>query len=172
MQEEEATVGQINRRDAKAFGDTKAFEKVYGDHFGRVRSFLRIYLGNSPVVDDVAQETFLQFWQRPNGFDPSRSTVRAYLFGIARKKAADWWRQQRTAGAASSEASCGDGSQTLLLKDALDLLDPDLRNVLWLREVEGYSYDELAHILDIPVGTVKSRLFSAREQLRRDWKSL
>jgi RNA polymerase sigma-70 factor, ECF subfamily len=59
-----------------------------------------------------------------------------------------------------------------LMKDALALLEPDLRNVMWLREVEGYSYDELAHILDIPVGTVKSRLFSAREQLRRIWKSL
>src|SRR5271170_1848362 len=172
MQAEEPLVGRAGRHEPKPLEDTKAFERVYGDHFGRVRSFLRIYLGNSFVVDDVAQETFLQFWQRPNGFNPSRSTVRAYLFGIARKKAADWWRHQRPAGAISLEPACGDGSQTLLLNDALDLLDPDLRNVLWLREVEGYSYDELAHILDIPVGTVKSRLFSAREQLRRDWKSL
>jgi RNA polymerase sigma-70 factor (ECF subfamily) len=59
----------------------------------------------------------------------------------------------------------------LLLNDALQQLDPELRNALWLREVEGYSYDELSRILDIPLGTVKSRLFSAREQLRRIWKS-
>jgi RNA polymerase sigma-70 factor (ECF subfamily) len=46
-----------------------------------------------------------------------------------------------------------------------------LRNVLWLREVEGYSYDELARILDVSLGTVKSRLFSAREELRSVWKT-
>lgn len=166
MREDEALLDQVSRQD------TNAFEKVYGDHFGRVRSFLRVYLGNSPAIDDVAQETFLQFWQRPNGFDPSRSDVRAYLFGIARKKAMDWWRRQRPAEASSAEPSYGDSSQKVLMKDALALLEPDLRNVMWLREVEGYSYDELAHILDIPVGTVKSRLFSAREQLRRIWKSL
>ncbi len=166
MRDEGLLFGHIRQHDPQAF------ERVYVDHFGRVRSFLRIYLGNSPVVDDVAQETFLQFWQRPNGFDPSRSTVRAYLFGIARKKAADWWRRQRPAEASAREPACGDDSQTLLLKDAMDVLDPDLRNVLWLREVEGYSYDELAQILDIPLGTVRSRLFSAREQLRRNWKSL
>jgi RNA polymerase sigma-70 factor (ECF subfamily) len=165
MREDEALLGQISRHE------TKAFEKVYGEHFGRVRSFLRVYLGNSPAIDDVAQETFLQLWLRPNSFNPSRSTVRAYLFGVARKKAADWWRRQRSVEVSSSERACGDGSQMLLMKDALDLLEPDLRNVLWLREVEGYSYSELAHILDIPVGTVKSRIFSAREQLRRTWKS-
>lgn len=57
------------------------------------------------------------------------------------------------------------------MKDAFDQLDSDSRSVLWLREVEGYSYEELAQILDIPMGTVKSRLFTAREELRRVWKS-
>jgi RNA polymerase sigma-70 factor (ECF subfamily) len=57
------------------------------------------------------------------------------------------------------------------MSDALQQLEPDLRNVLWLREVEGYSYDELASILGLPLGTVKSRLFSAREQLRRVWQT-
>jgi RNA polymerase sigma-70 factor (ECF subfamily) len=42
--------------------------------------------------------------------------------------------------------------------------------VLWLREVEGYSYDELSQILGTPLGTIKSRLFAAREELRKIWK--
>jgi RNA polymerase sigma-70 factor, ECF subfamily len=53
------------------------------------------------------------------------------------------------------------------MQDVLARLEPDARSLLWLREVEGYSYAELAEILDVPVGTVKSRLFTAREELRR-----
>jgi RNA polymerase sigma-70 factor (ECF subfamily) len=56
------------------------------------------------------------------------------------------------------------------MSDALKRLDPDFRTVLWLREAEGYSYEELSNILSIPIGTVRSRLFAAREQLRRIWK--
>jgi RNA polymerase sigma-70 factor, ECF subfamily len=136
-----------------------------------VRRFLRIYLGNTPIVDDVAQETFLQLWRRPAGFDPSRSTIGTYLFGIARKRAADFWRSHRPADSIPADAAVEESqASALLLKDALQRLDPESRSVLWLREVEGYSYDELARILDVPLGTVKSRLFTAREQLRRVWK--
>jgi RNA polymerase sigma-70 factor (ECF subfamily) len=60
---------------------------------------------------------------------------------------------------------------SLLLKDAFEQLRPESQSVLWLREVEGYSYDELARILDVPLGTVKWRLFAAREELRRVWKT-
>ena len=166
MREDEALWVQVTHRNAKAF------EQVYAENVASVRNFLGIYLRNASTVDDVAQETFLQFWQRPAKFDPSRSTLKTYLLGIARKRAADWWRhhQLATTPAEAIASSEGDGS-TLLLNDALQQLDPELRNVLWLREVEGYSYDELSRILDIPLGTVKSRLFSAREQLRRVWNS-
>ena len=146
-----------------------AFEKLYSAHFVRVRDFLRVYLGNAAAVDDVAQETFLQYWQRPHGFDPARSNLRTYLFGIARKKAADWWRHQKAEP--PTRSICGSGDAAVLMKDAFARLEPDLRNILWLREVEGHSYQELASILDVPIGTVKSRLFAAREQLRRIWKT-
>ncbi len=166
MREDEALWIGLTRRSAKAF------EQVYIDNFARVRGFLRIYLGRGPVADDVAQDTFLQLWRRPGRFDPSRSNLRTYLLGIARKRAADWWRRDRPAEEAeSATASEDDRGSALLLKDALNRLDPELRNVLWLREVEGYSYEELSRILDIPLGTVKSRLFTAREELRRIWNS-
>jgi RNA polymerase sigma-70 factor (ECF subfamily) len=166
MREEEALWIQVTRRNAKAF------EQVYTENFASVRNFLGIYLRNASTVDDVAQETFLQFWQRPTRFDPARSTLKTYLLGIARKRAADWWRHHQPEAAPAPEvANSGVDTSPLLLNDALRQLDPELRNVLWLREVEGYSYDELSRILDIPLGTVKSRLFSAREQLRRTWKS-
>ena len=58
-----------------------------------------------------------------------------------------------------------------LVGDALSRLNEDQRSLLWLREVEGQSYAELAHILEIPVGTVRSRLFAAREELRKIWRS-
>ncbi len=58
-----------------------------------------------------------------------------------------------------------------ILADALDRLTVDERSILWLREIEGRSYAELAAILDIPVGTVRSRLFAARQALREIWHS-
>jgi len=73
----------------------QSFEQAYLDHFSRVRNFLRVSLGNAAAGDDLAQDTFLQLWMRPDRFDPSRSNLRTYLLGIARKKAADWWRHHR-----------------------------------------------------------------------------
>jgi RNA polymerase sigma-70 factor (ECF subfamily) len=165
MGEDDALWAQVAARNADAF------EKLYHNHYPRVRSFLRIYLGDTPAVDDVAQDTFLQLWQRPQGFDPSRSSLKTYLFGIARKKAADWWRHQPPAESPAVAVASKTRGSTLLLKDAFEQLRPESRDVLWLREVEGYSYDELARLLDVPLGTVKSRLFAAREELRRIWKT-
>jgi len=151
--------------------DSAVFERAYLDHFPRVRGFLRVYLGNNAAVEDVAQDTFLQLWLHPHRFDPARSSLKTYLLGIARKKAADWWRHSQPDADAGPEQASQPQGDALPLQDALAQLDPELRNVLWLREAEGYSYEELAGILDIPVGTVKSRLFGAREQLRRIWNS-
>ncbi len=165
-------------------GDAAAFDAFYKESAPRLQRFLKQIVGNSQAAEDVTHETFLQIWRRPNGFRPEAGSLRGYLFGIARKRASEWWRQrhpeidsalpERSADAAESveqEASSSSVEVRSMVGDALSRLDTEQRALLWLREVEGQSYAELAEILEVPVGTVRSRLFAAREELRRIWHS-
>ena len=151
-------------------GNAKAFDGFYRDHAPRLRAFLRQLVNSPQVAEDIMQEVFTKIWCRPNGFQPDRGTLRAYLYGIGRKSAAEWWRRQSPgAVVAESEASVSRTESILLVGDAFAQLPQEQRILLWLREVEGQSYEELALCLDIPVGTVRSRLFAAREALRIIW---
>lgn len=149
-----------------------AFEEFYRTTAQPLQNFLFLYVGDRQAAEDISQETFMQLWQRPNGFDPAKSKLKTYLFGVARHRVTDWWRQkpmhQEEVVLNSAKAQ---GETRTMLENALAQLDPDVRSLIWLREAEGYSYHELADILNIPLGTVGSRLSTAREKLRRIWKS-
>ncbi len=153
-----------------AHGDAAAFDEFYREHAPRLHAFLRRVVGDREAAEDVAQETFLQIWNRPNGFQPARGTLRSYLYGIGRKRAAEWWRNHTpTAPEAEDAGGTCRAEAVSLVDDALRRLPEEQRTLLWLREVEGQSYAELAAVLEIPVGTVRSRLFTAREALREVW---
>jgi RNA polymerase sigma-70 factor, ECF subfamily len=154
-------------------GERAAFDALYRLYCAPLRLFLRRYTSGPDAADDVAQETFLQLWRRHNGFDPARGTLKQYLYGIARKQAAhsrkEWPSQEpETATEAVTEPSAAE-AHTADLNEALARLEPEERSLLWLREVEGYSYAEMSDILGVPLGTVKSKLFSARAALRHVW---
>ena len=151
-------------------GDADAFDTLYRENAPRLLLFVRRVIGDPQAAEDVVQEMFTQIWNRPNGFQPERGTILAYLYGIAAKRTADWWRKQGPSDRASEDQV--DVFQTEVVSivgDAFRRLPEEQRKLLWLREVEGHSYEEIAVILEIPVGTVKSRLFTAREALRRIW---
>jgi RNA polymerase sigma-70 factor (ECF subfamily) len=155
-------------------GDASAFDAFYRTHAPKLELYLRQILRSRQAAEDVMQETFAQIWKRPNGFEPARGTLRAYLFGAARNRAAEWWRKQggawnRDVGNEPAEHKTEMAS---LIADAFARLPEEQQTLIWLREVEGQSYAELAVILDIPVGTVRSRLFTAREALRSVWLSV
>lgn len=162
-------------------GSTSAFEALFRDVGPRLRSFVRVYAGRQADADDIVQETFLEIWRRREGYDPEKGSLRQYIYGIARKRVAQKRRESkpsadRADGAhsiAQSEPRAGgtDGDVSAAVRDGLMHLQADERGLLWLREVEGYSYGELAEILGVPLGTVKSRIYNARERLREIWRN-
>ena len=152
-------------------GDARVFEAFYQENAPKLKGFLRQVLGEIQAAEDMTQETFLQLWRRPNGFHPESGSLQAYLFGIGRKRAAEWWRQRKPEAEGRAADFSADGEEMAsLVDDAFSRLDVEQRSLLWLREVEGQSYEELAQILGIPLGTVRSRLFTAREKLRAIWR--
>ena len=68
-------------------GDARAFDVWYRETAPRLSVFLRHLLGNPQAAEDVMQDTFTQVWRCSQGFDPDRGTLRAWLYGIARKQA-------------------------------------------------------------------------------------
>ena len=87
---------------------------VYRDHAPRLRAFLRQIVGSFQAAEDLTQEIFTQLWTQPNHFDPTRGTLRAYLFGIGRHHAAEWWRRSKpqavTRAQRRSSPGCADHS--------------------------------------------------------------
>jgi RNA polymerase sigma-70 factor, ECF subfamily len=152
--------------------NARVFEETYRENAPRLQRFLHQMVRDRQVCEDIVQEIFIQIWNRPVGYDPDRGALTSYLFGVAKKRAADWWRRQRLSESVSDEDSKAGGVEaSSIIGEAFGHLPEEQRTLLWLREVEGQSYAELAAILEIPIGTVRSRLFAAREALREIWLS-
>jgi RNA polymerase sigma-70 factor (ECF subfamily) len=143
--------------------------------------------GNEADASDLAQEAFVRVWRAWNRIDPD-ARLEAWLYRIVTNLYIDLLRRRRgppvhsldepmatTAGELARERPdpAVDVEQAVLgatldrrIQDALMALAPDLRMIVVLADVEGYSYEEIASIVRVPVGTVKSRLHRARRTLR------
>ena len=130
------------------------------------------------LAQDLAQETFLRAWQNIRGFAPKGdNSFRAWLCRICHNLAVDALRRGRPAVELDEElrgGSADNPAASYLRSEAaaevrarVDQLPEASRVVLALREFEGLSYGEISHALNIPVGTVMSRLNYARNALRK-----
>ena len=129
-------------------------------------------------AEDMVQECFLALWRRPEAYDPSRGALRAFLLGITRKLVLKRWRDQRPHDPLEEDSSiCGpvdllgqERAQTVAR--AVQALPPLQREAIILAEYEDLTLDEIAHVTQSEVGSVKSRLHRARTNLRRMLTSL
>jgi RNA polymerase sigma-70 factor (ECF subfamily) len=157
-------------------GDRLAFDELVRRHRAGVVNLVYRMYGEAGLAEDAAQEAFLRAWQRLDRYDP-RFAFRNWVYRIAMNAAVDKLRRERPTEDLSGQplASAAETPEVLVerrqqaeqVRQAVLALPPASRVVLVLREYEGLSYREIAAALDIPLGTVMSRLNYARGQLRR-----
>lgn len=158
-------------------GDRNAFSELVRIHAQGVMNVVYRMCGDAQLAEDAAQETFLRAWQNLVSHRPG-TPLRNWLYRIAVNAGTDMLRKEKrilpddiedlnlTDGQPGLETAVSHNERTAMVQNAVLSLPEASRAVLVLREYEGLSYQEISSTLDIPVGTVMSRLNYARNLLK------
>jgi RNA polymerase sigma-70 factor, ECF subfamily len=146
---------------------------AFEEHKDAVYRFAWRMMNSAPAAEDVAQEVFLSLLRVHGRFDPSRGRLRSFLLGITRNLVLKRWRDENQWEEFSDERFIATAVSTeayetaQVVGEAVRMLPPLQREVLILAEYEKLSLEEIARAVESEIGTVKSRLHRARENLRR-----
>jgi RNA polymerase sigma-70 factor, ECF subfamily len=177
-------------------GDQRAFAELIGRYQQELFAFLARFVSDTAAADDLFQETFIQVHRNARSFDQNRR-FRPWLFTIAANKARDHLRATGRHAAASLDATTGQGSgdhsttfvdlmdsgyapppgelsgaeDVAAVRLVLGALPDHYREVLIMSYFHQFSYKEIADMLHIPLGTVKSRLHAALAMFAKSYKS-
>ena len=157
--------------------DTALMRGLYTDHAGELWRYAMRLTGDRARAEDVVQETLLRAWQHPDVFDDSERSPRAWLYRVARNIIIDERRSARFRSEVHSPDPTEGFEQRgpdevdaaldrLLIADALMHLSPEHRAVVRRSHYLGWTVAQIADDLQIPEGTVKSRLHYALHALR------
>jgi len=172
-------------------GEAAAFEELVAERSGEIYGLLFRLTENGEEARDLTQETFLRAFQNIDRFR-GEADIRTWIYRIAINQARNrsrWWRRRRRDATVSLDATHGESNQSLIgtltepsqnpeqqtlarereiaLRSALQRLALAYRETVILRDIEGFTYEEIAATLGINVGTVKSRLARGRQELRK-----
>ena len=156
-------------------GELRAFDALYERHSRPLFNFIRRLLRDESLAEDVFQETCMRVFKNAGRFDP-RARFRTWLYTVAHNLSMDELRRRRRrmsipAGELPRPTPEPDPHERLVEGESaqrlLGGLNPELRAVVVLRVLHGYSQEETARIVGAPVGTVKSRLHHALKRLRQ-----
>lgn len=160
--------------------DPERFGVLFDRYFAEIHAYIASRLGRD-AADDLAAETFLTAFRKRQGFDPARGVLRGWLYGIAtrhmsryrRREVREYRAMSRTAGLVPEEGPAdritdrvSAGASRVQLARALADLPQGDRDVLLLVALAGLGQADVATALDIPYGTVCSRLSRVRRKLR------
>ncbi|HKS16419.1 MAG TPA: sigma-70 family RNA polymerase sigma factor [Planctomycetota bacterium] len=163
-------------------GDRDAFGMLVVRHQDRIYTAVLRFCGDAEDARDIVQRAFVNAWRRLDAFKGD-SAFSTWMYRIAFNESVSFRREGgrrrlvsihgrdgESAPEPADDRGPGDRLESeenrRKVQEALNLLDPDERKILILKELDDRSYDEIAEILEIPKGTVRSRLFRARESLR------
>ena len=170
-------------------GDQRAFEMLVVKYQRRIERLIARMVRDTDLVEDIAQETFIRAYRAlPNFRGESAFYTWLYRIGVntAKKALLGLKRDPLVTEAAlasmdddddssrvENEMTSGETPETLMasrqvaetVNEAIEALSEDLRQAITLREIEGLSYEEISEMMNCPIGTVRSRIFRAREAI-------
>ena len=174
----DAALADLLRRSAK--GDQVAFSSLYDATAARVYGLVLRVVRDPAQAEEVTQECFLDFWRQAGRFDPARGSAVSWLLTIAHRKGVDRVRSAEAANRRDTtyHRSSGDVDHDVTAEAATDALEakrvrsamttltPVQREALELAYFGGYTHTEVATMLDLPVGTAKTRIRDGLIRLR------
>jgi len=149
-------------------GNENALVSLFDAHRGRAFGVALRVLRDPCEAEDAVQETFVQIWRRPHGYDPARGEVAAWIRVIARSRALDRLRRLRRPPLPRPDAPRRDTTvdDGLCMRQALAGLSLQQRDVIELSYYDGLTHAEIAQRLAVPLGTVKGRMRAGLIRLR------
>ena len=159
-------------------GDENALAQAYARWSPLVYTVAYRSLGDRGDAEDVTQVTFVAAWSGREAFDPARARLSTWIVGIAKNKIADVHRvrsrgrmlqSQLVANAPLLESPVGeiDLADKLVIADEIARLEPDARRIVHLAFYDDLTHQQIAHRLDLPLGTVKSHIRRSLDRMRR-----
>lgn len=161
-----------------AAGREEAIGLLY-DHYGRAlyAVALKIVKGDGELAQDILQEALINVWRNGKKYDPSKGSLFTWVLNITRNKAIDKWRsagrKQEIRGEEVFVYLAEERGIETVLVDGIDVRDqvtklpPEHRTLIEMAYFEGYTQDELSKKLELPLGTVKTRMRAAMRELRK-----
>lgn len=162
--------------------DKPALSELYERHAGLLMSVGYRVLNNRHDAEDLIHDVILELWKKAENYDPARSTVKSWLVLVTRSRAIDRIRSLSVARAHAMVAYHEESSvkqphgpekslEAALVRAAVHSLDEAQRTVLNLHYFDGLTCKDIAERLDMPLGTIKSRLRAAVKTLRTTFKT-
>lgn len=166
-------------------GESAAWEDLVRVHSRRVYSICYRFTGSDQEAQDLTQEVFLRVFRSLKSFRAGEGSFTVWLSRLSRNLLIDHYRrtkldratdsieeqlpmlEEKTAMISRTEGMVAGREASELLQGALQKLSPELRETVILRDLEELEYREIAHVLNVPEGTVKSRLNRGRAELAR-----
>lgn len=160
-------------------GDESVFSELLKRHKEKVRNIIYITLSNTDGVDDIAQEVFITVYRHLKSFR-FESQFTTWLYRITINKCKDHLRKKNIRSIFLPlkdeepvfESINENTDIKHIVRNAIETLPDKLRIPLVLKDLEGFSYQEIADTMECEIGTVKSRIFRAREALKKILKPL
>lgn len=164
-------------------GDSQAWEVIVRSYTGRLLNMGYQYLGNYAVAEELTQDIFVKVYQNLSSFRPETGSLKGWILKVGRNLIIDYYRahkrEKNVAGSEELEVldlNCDSSRETpfenlylsekaAFLYSLLDKLSPELKEAVILRDIEGLTYQEISERIEIPVGTVKSRINRGRVEL-------